>query len=504
MLDALGQGLMMVLTPMAFGYLLLGVAIGLLVGVLPGLGGPAALAMVLPFTFGMEPTHAFALMLGLVSVIALAGDLTAILIGVPGEAVSAAMIMDGYPMTKKGQGARALGATLTACVIGAVFGVVVIILVIPLIRPLVLQLQSPELFMLTLLGLSFVAVLSRGNRLKGLIAAAIGLLIAMVGLDPQTGITRHTFGQVELWDGIGIVSVAMGLFAIPELLQLLMSRGSVETRKLEVGGVRRGSVDVLQRWWLTLRCSALGTLIGIVPGLGGAAGQWVAYGYAVQASKNKDEFGTGAVEGVIGPASANNSGVAGSLITTVAFGLPGGTMMAILLGGLLIQGLVPGPDMLDEQLPLTMSFLWIILLANILAVLIVLPLAGRIAWLANARVSILVPVITVFIFVGAFAEGRRLIDIWIMLLFGAIGVAMVSLDWPRAPLVLGLVLGDLSERYLFRAVAGGGWEWLTRPSVLAIGLLILLVIFGGTMKLKRAPWRRLAKTAVKVEAESRD
>ncbi|WP_344018658.1 tripartite tricarboxylate transporter permease [Pseudonocardia kongjuensis] len=502
MLDALGSGLLMLLTPAVLAYLLLGVLIGLLVGVLPGLGGPAALALVLPFTFGMETAEAFALMLGLVSVVALAGDLTAVLIGVPGEAVSAAMIMDGYPMTKRGEAGRALGIMLTACLVGAVFGLLIILLLIPVIRPLVLRLQSPELFMLTLLGLSFVAVLSRGSRLKALIAGGIGLLIATVGMDPQTGIARFTFGEMGLWDGIGIVSVAMGLFAIPELLQLFLNSGSGSTRPMEVGGARRGVLDVVRHWWLTLRCSALGAAVGIVPGLGGAAGQWVAYGYAVQTTKDKRRFGKGAVEGVIGPAAANNSKEGGSLITTIAFGLPGGTMMAILLGGLLIQGLVPGPAMLDEQLPLTMSFLWIILFANIVAVAICLPLAGRIAWLTNARASVLVPVITVFIYVGAFAEERQLVDVWLMLIFGAIGIVMVSCNWPRPPLILGLVLGDLAERYLFRSVAGDDWNWVTRPSVIVIAVVIAFVVLSGTTGFGRVISRRVRRAGpVKVGGE---
>ncbi|GAB6983780.1 tripartite tricarboxylate transporter permease [Nocardioides pyridinolyticus] len=481
MVEALGEGLAMILTPSAMAYLVLGVLIGLLVGVLPGLGGPAALSLVLPFTFGMEPAEAFALMFGLAAVITLAGDLTSILIGVPGEATSAAMVLDGYPMARKGEAGRAIGATLTACLFGAVFGLIIILLIIPVVRPLVLRLQSPELFMFTILGLSFIAVLSRGSRLKGLIAATLGLLIATVGLDPQTGITRFTFGEIGLWDGVGIVSVAMGLFAVPELLQLLLSKDEQQSRKVDVGGARRGFGDVIRGWGLTLRCSALGAVVGIVPGLGGAVGQWVAYGHAVQSSKDKDRFGKGAVEGVIGPAAANQSKEGGSLIPTLAFGVPGGTMMAILMGGLLIQGVIPGPKMLSEDLSLTMSFIWIILFANIVAVAICLPLAGRIGWLATARASVLVPVVTVFVYVGAFAQHRQLIDIWLMLIFGAIGVVMVACNWPRPPLILGLVLGDLSERYLFRSVAGDGWDWLTRPTVIAIAVVTVLVIMSGTV-----------------------
>lgn len=420
-------------------------------------------------------------MFGLAAVITLAGDLTSILIGVPGEATSAAMVLDGYPMARKGEAGRAIGATLTACLFGAVFGLIIILLIIPVVRPLVLRLQSPELFMFTILGLSFIAVLSRGSRLKGLIAATLGLLIATVGLDPQTGITRFTFGEIGLWDGVGIVSVAMGLFAVPELLQLLLSKDEQQSRKVDVGGARRGFGDVIRGWGLTLRCSALGAVVGIVPGLGGAVGQWVAYGHAVQSSKDKDRFGKGAVEGVIGPAAANQSKEGGSLIPTLAFGVPGGTMMAILMGGLLIQGVIPGPKMLSEDLSLTMSFIWIILFANIVAVAICLPLAGRIGWLATARASVLVPVVTVFVYVGAFAQHRQLIDIWLMLIFGAIGVVMVACNWPRPPLILGLVLGDLSERYLFRSVAGDGWDWLTRPTVIAIAVVTVLVIMSGTV-----------------------
>jgi TctA family transporter len=480
MLNALVQGLGSLLTVEVGSYLMIGVLVGLVVGILPGLGSPGALALMLPFTFGLEPVSAFAMMLSMLAVTSITGDITSILIGVPGEPSSAALVVDGYPMTKQGQAGRALGASLAANLVGAIFGAAVLAAVIPVVRPIVLSLRSGELFALTVLGLSFLGALSRGRTLKGLAAGAIGMLIATIGLDPQTGIGRFTFGQLGLWDGVAIVSVAMGLFAIPELLDLSLRGTAIAERAPgRLGGLRTGARDVSRHLGLTLRCSALGAIVGMLPGMGGSVGQWIAYGHAVQSTPDKSRFGKGAIEGVIGPGAANNSKEGGSLIPTVLFGIPGGTTMAILLGGMLIQGLVPGPSMLQEQLPLTMSFVWVIVIANIIGVAICTPLIGQLARLTTVRASIVIPIITFFVYLGAYAQSRLTLDIWLTLIFGGIGVAMVALDWPRPPLMLGIVLGELAERYLFRAVAGDGYNWMLRPSVLVILLLTLVVIFSG-------------------------
>jgi putative tricarboxylic transport membrane protein len=362
----------------AFFFMLVGIFIGFWVGILPGLGGAATLALMLPFIYTMDPTSAFAFLLGSNAVTATTGDITSILFGVPGEGTTASTIVDGHPMAKNGEAGRALGAALMSSLIGAIFGAFVLALAIPVAAPLVLSIGSPEFFMLALLGITFVGSLSGGNITKGLMAGGLGLVISTVGLDPIRGIPRFTFegvlGQgpsIFLWDGISLIAVTIGLFAIPEIIDLAIKGTSIAREKVEkLGGVMEGVKDAFRHWWLVLKCSALGAYVGILPGVGGGTAQWVAYAYAVQSSPNKERFGKGAVEGVLGPGAANNSTRGGDLITTVAFGIPSSVSTAILFGAFLIQGIVPGPDMLNpaKHLTLTFSFVWIIIVANIITV----------------------------------------------------------------------------------------------------------------------------------------
>ena len=477
--DAFVSGLLQVFNWPTMGYMLIGIAIGFAVGILPGLGGGVTLALMLPFTFKMTPVDAFAFLLGMLAVTATTGDITSVLFGVPGEASTAATVIDGHAMAKKGEAGRALGAALMSSLVGAVFGAFVLAASVPIIRPLVLQFASPEFFMLTILGITFVSALSGGQVMKGLIMSGVGFVLAMVGLDPQTGVQRYTLGQINLWDGIGLVPIAVGLFAIPEIVEMAITGTSIAQGAVgKIGGVREGIMDTFRQIGLTLRCSMIGTFIGVVPGLGAALTQWMAYAHAVQSSPDKERFGKGAVEGVLGPGAANNSGLGGGLIPTIAFGVPGGLTMAILLGAFLIQGITPGPKMLTDNLPLTMSFVWIIVISNIITVLVCLMFLEQIARLTFARVGLLIPPIILLVYVGSFAEKNAMMDLLVTLIFGFVGLVMVMTNWPRPPLVLGLVLGKLSENYLFLTTARySPTEWLSRPVVILLILLCLAVVF---------------------------
>jgi putative tricarboxylic transport membrane protein len=471
MIEAAVQGLLLVLEWPTIGYLLLGVAIGFVVGLLPGLGGAVTLALLLPFTFALSPPAAFALLLAVSAVSDTTGDITATLLGVPGEATSAANVLDGYPMTKKGEGGRALGAVLMSSFVGAAFGAVVLALAIPVARPVVLAFGSPEFFMLIVVGLTFIAALGSGAMLKSLIIALLGLLLSTVGVDPQGGVQRFTFGQLGLWDGIGLVPVALGLFAIPEILDLGIRKTSISEVKVKLSGISEGVRDTFRHIWLTLRCSAIGVFIGILPGLGSSVAQWVAYSHAVQTSPRYDEdgnprFGHGAIEGVLGAGAVNNAKNGGGLVPTIVFGIPGGVSAAILLGAFLIHGLVPGPDMLTQHLALTMSFVWVLVLSNFVATAIAFAFLRPIIKIATVRAGLVVPPVLLLLFTGAFASRNRIEDVVIMLVFGLLGVAMLQFGWPRAPLVLGLVLGNLAENYLFLSVRRYDMQWLTRPVVL--------------------------------------
>jgi len=505
MIEALLDGLVRVLQPNALLYMMLGVFIGFWVGILPGLGGTVTLALMLPFVYGMEPVQAFAFLLGMHAVVATTGDLTSILFGIPGEGLSAALVLDGHAMTKRGEAGRALGANLMSSLIGALVGAAALALSIPVVRPLVLSFGSPELFVLCLMGLAFISSLSgRGVRglARGVAAGALGLLISSVGQDPQAGILRYTFGQLYLWGGIDLVPAVVGLFALPEILDLMVRRTSIAAAAPtgKIVGVWEGVKDCFRHFGLTLRCSLIGAFIGIMPGLGGGVAQWMSYGHAVQSARTAEErerFGKGDVRGVLGPGAANNSKEGGALIPTVAFGVPGSSSMAILLGGFLLVGLVPGPDMLSKYLPVTYSMVWTLVLANVVTVALCFPLLPYLARLTAVRATRLVPFLLLLVFLGAYTANNSWGDVLVAVAFGALGYAMIRFRWPRAPLVLGLVLGDLAERYLWISVARYGWEWLGRPGVVILFTLTVAVLVYPFLQ----EWRE-RRAALQVRREA--
>jgi TctA family transporter len=489
MINALGSGLVQCFTWSTFSLMMIGIAIGFVVGILPGLGGPTAMALMLPFIFKMSAVEAFAFLLGMTAVTATTGDITSVLFGVPGEPTTASTIVDGHAMARNGEAGRALGAVLMSSLVGAIFGAVAIAIAVPIVRPLVLSFGSPEFFMLSLLGITFVASLSGEDQLKGIISGGIGLMLATIGLDPISGIQRYTFGQLFLWDGIGLVPITIGFYAIPETIELAVLGTSIATQKVEkLGGVMEGVKDTFRHWWLVIRCSALGTFIAIIPGMGAATTQWLAYAHAVQSSPNKERFGKGAVEGVLGPGAANNSTLGGSLITTIAFGVPASVIMAILLGAFIIQGIVPGPDMLipppKGKLDLTFSFVWIIIISNIITVAVCFLFLEPLARITQVRGSLIIPIILVLVYLGAFAEKNAFEDMLVVLFFGGLGWIMEKMEWPRPPVLLGLVLGPLAENRLFLSSDNYGLAWLGRPGVMIIFAIILIGIIYPIIKQK--------------------
>lgn len=515
-LDAFFAGLISILPfsgqgQQAFFFMLVGIFIGFWVGILPGLGGAATLALMLPFIYKMDPTSAFAFLLGSNSVTATTGDITSILFGVPGEGTTASTIVDGHPMAKKGEAGRALGAALMSSLVGAVFGAFVLAAAIPIAAPLVLSIGSPEFFMLALLGITFVASLSGGNIVKGLMAGGLGLVISMVGLDPIRGIPRFTFegvlGQgpsIFLWDGIDLVAVTIGLFAIPEIIDLAIRGTSIAREKVDkLGGIMEGVKDTFRHWWLVLKCSALGAYVGILPGVGGGTAQWVAYAYAVQSSPNKERFGKGAVEGVLGPGAANNSTRGGDLITTVAFGIPSSVSTAILFGAFLIQGIVPGPDMLNpaKHLTLTFSFVWIIIVANIITVAVCFLFLNQLAKITNIRGALLIPFLLLLIYLGGFTVKNSFGDMIMVLIFGALGWLMVQFDWQRPPLLVGLVLGTITERNFWISTRAYGMDWLLHPGVLIIAALIVGAIVYSVRQILREKKRQETGAGAEPAAE---
>ena len=505
MFSALSSGLVQVFNWSTFSLMMIGIGVGFVVGILPGLGGPTAMALMLPFVFKMNAVEAFAFLLGMTAVTATTGDITSVLFGVPGEPTTASTIVDGHTMARNGEAGRALGAVLMSSLVGAIFAAIALAIAIPIIRPLVLSFGSPEFFMLALLGISFVASLSGEDQLKGIIAGGIGLLLATIGLDPISGIQRYTFGQLFLWDGIGLVPITIGFYAIPETIELAVLGTSIAKQEVgKLGGVLEGVKDTFRHFWLVIRCSALGCFIAIIPGMGAATTQWLAYAHAVQSSPNKERFGKGDVRGVLGPGAANNSTLGGSLITTIAFGVPASVVMAILLGAFIIQGIVPGPDMLipppKGKLDLTFSFVWVIILSNIITVAVCFLFLKPLAKVTQVRGGIIIPLILVLIYLGAYAEKNAFPDMVVVLLFGGLGWIMEKMEWPRPPVLLGLVLGPLAENRLFLSTDNYGLNWTSRPGVIIIFAITLFGVLYPVFKSRRA--RRLTNATGSAPTET--
>ena len=480
MFDAFIEGLQLVLRWPSAGFLVLGTLMGILLGAIPGLGGVIGLVAMLPFTLSMDPVSAFALLLSFYAVTGQGDTITAIMLGVPGTVAGQATMLDGYPLAKQGQAARAFGAAFTVSAVGGVIGAVVLALSLPLIQPIVLLFGAPEIFMLGMVGLVMVGSISGRSLLKGLIAAMLGLLLATVGYAETMAIPRYWFGTTYLLDSFPLVPAILGFMALPELIDLARRNrpiSDVPRDQLQGGGVLAGMRDAIREWWLVLRCSALGIYIGILPALGPAISDWMAYGHALQSAKDKSRFGKGDIRGVIAPEAATAATRPGDLIPTVAFGIPGSLACAILMGALLIQGLRPGPEMLTTKVTTTFAMVWTMILANILAALVLLMWMRQVAKVSFINSHLIVPAVVVFIFMGAFLDNASVGD-WIVCLgMGTLGYAMKRGGWARPPLVLAFVLGRILEsNFLISNQAYAGLSWLGRPTVLVLLAIVLLTV----------------------------
>jgi TctA family transporter len=503
MLPAFGSSLSQFGSPAVLLLLVIGTVIGLGIGLLPGIGGIVAMSLLLPFTFHMSSFEAFALLLSLYAVVTTAGDLTSILIGIPAHPECAAMILDGYPLAKKGQAGRAMAASVYSATFGAVIGAVALAISIPVMRQLVLYIGAPELFMLAMVGVLMVGSVSGDSPLKGAVMGGVGLLLASVGPDSQTGATRFGFGSTYLIGGIPLVPLAVGLFAVSQLFALHAGRRKSLGRPTEMRdqGRRIGLQDTLQHWTLVLRGSVIGVLTGIAPGLGSALGQWVAYGTALQTSKHRERFGNGAIEGVIAPGAANNSKEGGSLIPTLAFGVPGSGAMAVLLGAFLILGLQPGPKMLTEHLNITFFMVIVLVVANLLGSALCLLLLRPLVKVTQLRSGILVPVVMFLVFVGAAAETGQQGDVIVMLASGLVAWLLARNNWPVIPVILGYVLGKSAEPNLFIANGSYGWHWIYRPLVIALALIAIGTLVWS-VRVRRRPSRATASGSPLGRAEN--
>ncbi|QPP07500.1 tripartite tricarboxylate transporter permease [Streptomyces bathyalis] len=469
-------------------FLLLGVGSGLVIGMIPGLGGTGAVAMLLPFVFALEPTQALALIIGAVAVVHTSDTIASVLLGIPGSASASVLMLDGHQMAKKGQGARALSIAFMSSMIGGLLGALGLTLSIPVARPLVLSFGAPELFMLTLLGVSLTAVLSRGNMVKGLLAGAFGLLLGGIGAAPAAADYRFTFGSLFLSEGLDLVAVALGIFGIAEIVTLVGTRSSVATGSGLGSGWRTGLRDVLHHWRHVIRGALVGMWAGVLPGLGATAGTWMAYGQARATTRKetKKTFGKGDPRGIIAPESANNSVEAGDLIPTLLFGIPGGAPAALLLGALLAFNIEPGPAIITKDLDIVYTIIWSFALASILGAAACFLLSRPLAKLSFVRFPVLAGGLIVVLFTAGFQESEQIALLQVMLLLGALGWVMKVCGIPRAPFLIGFVLSLPMERYYFLTANLYKFDqWIVRPWVLVLlGVLVVPTVFSLVKKVR--------------------
>jgi len=483
-IEALVGGLSSAFSWEVLPYIVMGSLLGLVIGIIPGLSGHFAMAILIPFIFRMSPAVGIAFILGAHASVAQGGGLTAILFSTPGTGQNAATLLDGPPMTAKGEAGRAVGAAMTASFLGATFGVFVLALLLPVLRQVLLAFGPPEFFMLAVLALTFIAVLSgKGAGMnRGLIAGTLGLLFSFVGMCNVTGVRRFTFGFMELWSGLPIIPVMLGLFAVAEMLELWSQGGSLARKASELKAramqhqIFQGVFDTVKRWWLVIRCSSIGTTIGIIPGLGSASAAFLAYAHAKQSSKKPEEFGKGTIEGVIGPESANNAVEGGALASTVAFGIPGSSSMAILLAALLVLGVQPGRELMVEHLDLVFLMIWTVVLGSFIGTMAGIIVANPLARITFLRSSVLVPVLLTVIFTGAYVVHSTWFDIILTFVFGLLGYAMKKLDYSRPAFVIGLILGIMVERNFYLSMKLYGHTFFLQPVA-----LILLIITAAVL-----------------------
>jgi putative tricarboxylic transport membrane protein len=497
-LPALADAWSLILQPTVLMYLLLGVTMGLAVGVFPGLGGIAGLSLVLPFMFGLEPSYGLALMIGMVAVVPTSDTFASVLMGIPGSSASQATVLDGFPMAKKGLAARALSAAFASSLFGGLVGAFFLTFFILVARPIVLEFKSPELLMVSAFGLSMVGILAGRVALKGMMAAGVGMLVATIGEGPFNGELRMaSYDFPYLADGLKLVIVGLGIFAVPEIVALLRKDKAISERTSLGAGWLAGVRDWWANKWLSMRCALIGVIVGVIPGLGGSVVDWIAYGHTVQTTRDRSGFGKGDVRGVVGPESSNNAKEGGGLVPTLLFGIPGSGSMAIFIGALSLLGsgeLEVGQVMLKNNLNYTYAIVWLLALANVMGTILCIALSGQIARITNIRFALIAPFIFMIISFAAFQSGQNLMDLAALFAIGFLGIMMRRFDWSRPAFLIGFVLANPVENYSNNAnqIAGirfrqgfeAGMDYIASPIVLTLLVITVVSVIVGLKQAK--------------------
>ena len=477
--------------PMNLLIIIVGMLLGIFFGALPGIGSSMAIVLVLPFTYFMDTVPSIMLLAVLYVGSTYGGSITAILFNTPGTPESVATTFDGYPMAKKGQAGKALGLAISASAFGGIFAVFVMLFLSPPLSQVALKIQSAEYFALTFLGIAVISSLGSKSVVKALASGLIGLFIATIGVDPISATDRFTFNSIELMNGINYIPIMIGAFALGEVFSQINSKDTVNFNMSKDSKITAFKLkDFIVHKWVALRSAVIGTVIGILPGTGGSIASFVSYGVAMRTSKNANEFGEGAEEGVVAPETSNNAAAGGAMIPTLILGIPGSPTTAVILAALVLQGLQPGPQLLSDQPILLYAIFFAMFIASILTFI-----GGRIgiksfSVLLKLPYSILATFIIILSLLGAYAVDNNIMNVWIMLLFGVVGYFMKKYDYSVAALILGLVLGSMMEEAFRRQLLitnGDYLSFITSPvSVIILFFAILSLVYPFIPKRKKA------------------
>ncbi len=487
------HGFAVALEPLNLFWCFVGVLLGTVIGIMPGLGPPATIAMLLPLTFQMNPTSAIIMLAGIYYGAKYGGSTTSILLNVPGESASVVTCLDGYQMARKGRAGAALGIAAIASFIAGTFGVLALMLVAPPLARFALSFSSPEYFALMSLGLAMVVLLAGRSMIKALLAMLVGLWIAGIGTDLFTATSRFTFDNSELLDGIDFVVVAIGIFALGEVLGNMESRE--EGQMLPVPKGLRNLLPTMEELkacrFAFVNGSVIGFLIGVLPGAGSTIASFISYGVEKAVSKHPEKFGTGVPEGVAAPEGANNSETGGALVPLLTLGIPGSGTTAILLAAFILWGLKPGPLMIQDNPTLFWGLVASMYVGNVMLLVLNLPLIPLFAQILKLPVYALYPFIFGIAIIGVYSVSGSLFDVWMLAVFGLLGYAMRKLDYPSAPLILGLVLGDNMERALRQSLmmSQGDLSILVSRPISAVMLVLAAIILIVPLFRKANAWR---------------
>ena len=456
--------------------------LGIIIGVLPGLGATTGAALLLPFTLTMTPVHAIAVLATIYVAATFAGSITAILINTPGTSAAAATTFDGYPLAQKGEAGRALGIAVVASTIGGIFSIIVLCMAAPMLARVAYEFRPPEYFALTIFGLSMLASVGAGGAVKNLIGGIFGVWLATIGAERVTSIERFMFGNYELYEGLSFVPVMIGLFAISELL-VQSKKAHLVANVITLKAVKLPTKEDYKKIWRTIvRSSGIGTFIGILPAEGATVASMIGYSEARRWSKNRDEFGKGAIEGIAGAESANNAATGGAMVPTMVLGIPGSGTTAIILVGLMVHGLRPGPYLFTEQVTTVYQIFGSMLVANAIFLALGLYAAKIFARISLIPTSILWPIVFALSVIGAYSLSASLLDVWIALIFGVVGFFARRHGFSVAPIAVGLILGHMVENNLQNSLKmfdGQWWLILAQPLALLFLVLAFLGLFGS-------------------------